>query len=298
MQFLRHPAERNFSGLPDFFVVGPPRTGTTWLYDVMQGHANLPRVIKETNFFDRRYAHGLGWYRRQFTPLVVNLPIGEIDPTYFYSAEARRRISSVIPYAKIICTLRDPVERLYSLYKLRRASGSICYSFEEAVRRDFEMRESSRYGFHLTAWFEAFGRDRVLVLLYDQLREDPQGYIAEICRFIGIPPFEPGDALYLAKSGVHTLRSATMGRLSSLAVHLADTLNANEYKRTMWLIRKLHLRRWFLADATFMLPSISPRIGAELRVQMRPEVEALEELLRRDLSGWKAEALIDAGPPQ
>jgi Sulfotransferase domain len=286
-------AAQGVAGLPEFFLIGPPRTGTTWLHNVIKERVNLPRVVKETQFFDRRYSKGLGWYHKRFEPIVGGLPIGEVAPTYFYSAQARERISRLTPNARIICTLRDPVERLYSLYRIKCASGAVRCSFREAVDSDRELIESSRYRFHLGKWIELFGRQGVLVLLYESLVEDPQGYVGEICRFIGIPPFTISLSQSMRREKASdALPSPRLGRLTHLAVRMGAGLNANGRRRTLMLVRKLGLRNWFLGDAPFSPPPLDPEFSEQLRERMRGEIEALEVLLQTDLARWKTN---DAG---
>jgi hypothetical protein len=131
--------------LPRFIAVGPRRTATTWLYTVLAGQVGLPRGVKETQFFDRHYDKGLRWYAAHFKHCTPGLTIGEIAPTYFSSSEARQRIRSTLPDCKIVCTLRDPVERLYSLYRLMRQYGWTRLPFESALKDHPEMMDSSRY---------------------------------------------------------------------------------------------------------------------------------------------------------
>jgi hypothetical protein len=282
-------AARGLAGLPEFFVIGPPRTGTTWLHNAMKEHVNLPRTVKETQFFDRRYSKGLAWYRKRFEPVVAGLPIGEMAATYFYSTQARERISRLTPGARIICTLRDPVERLYSLYRIRCASGSMRCSFREAFGSDRELIESSRYGFYLRKWIELFGQERVLVLLYENFVEDPQGYVDEICRFIGIAPFTISQSQSLRREKASdVLPYPRFGRLTHLAVRVGTGLNANGRSRTLAVVRKLGIRNWVLKNASFTPPPLDPEFAEQLRERLRPEVEAVEALLQIDLAKWKA----------
>src|ERR1700736_2074405 len=101
------------SRLPGFIAVGPQRTGTTWLHEVMKPHVGLPRGTKETDFFLKNYAREIEWYREYFRGYPTELPLGEVDPNYFGEEVARERIEKHIPHAKIIVTLRDPVARAY-----------------------------------------------------------------------------------------------------------------------------------------------------------------------------------------
>jgi Sulfotransferase domain len=100
--------------LPDFLGVGPPRTATSWLDAALRGHAAMPREIKEVDFFVKNYARGIDWYRSYFRDADPALPAGEICPSYFGPPEVRERVKLHLPNCKIICTIRDPVESLYS----------------------------------------------------------------------------------------------------------------------------------------------------------------------------------------
>ncbi len=105
--------------LPDFIGVGPGRTGTTWLHEVLKGRVNLPAGIKETDFFTTNYNKGIEWYAHHFRDADRVRPTGEVNP-YFGFPEAAERIALHIPRCKIICSFRNPVERIYSAYKLWR----------------------------------------------------------------------------------------------------------------------------------------------------------------------------------
>src|SRR5689334_22589981 len=91
--------------LPDFIAIGPPRTGTTWLYRALSGRVGLPRDTKETDFFSDNYGRGIEWYLDFFRDCPADLPIGEISPNYFAAPQAPDRIAASVPDCRIICTL-------------------------------------------------------------------------------------------------------------------------------------------------------------------------------------------------
>src|SRR5579862_2208043 len=90
----------NDAPLPSFFIVGPPRTGTSWLHEILRRHAVLPFPTKETRFFDCHFHRGIEWYRAHYPRERATLPVGEIAPTYFASREARERMAQVVPGAR------------------------------------------------------------------------------------------------------------------------------------------------------------------------------------------------------
>ncbi|MGH7842867.1 MAG: sulfotransferase family protein, partial [Candidatus Binataceae bacterium] len=158
--------------LPDFLGVGQPRTGTSWLDAMLRGHVGLPRDVKEVDFFVKNYARGVEWYKGYFADCDPRLPAGEICPSYLGSTAARERIAEHIPSCRIICTLRDPVQVLFSFWKLARRSG---WTTREFVSYAPEGWESGGKG--LRGWFDTFGRERVLALIYDDLEANPQMYL-------------------------------------------------------------------------------------------------------------------------
>src|SRR5260370_29125032 len=109
--------------LPDFLVVGPPRTATSWLDKAVRGHVGLPVHTKETLFFSRHYERGVDWYADHFAECPDDRPMGEVCAAYFGHPDAIERIFTHMPGCRIVCTLRDPVDRLYSYYKLMRRHG-------------------------------------------------------------------------------------------------------------------------------------------------------------------------------
>jgi Sulfotransferase domain len=177
----------NVSPLPSFFIIGPPRTGTTWLHNVLSPCASLSHPTKETRFFDQHFDLGLAWYRSHFRKAAEGRVTGEVAPTYFASPLARERIARIIPQAKIVCVFRNPVDRVVSLYRLKRAYGLIRWSFEEALKNDPELIETSRYAFHLEQWKQTFGNAQVMVTVHEDIESDPQSYLDRLANFIGLP---------------------------------------------------------------------------------------------------------------
>lgn len=273
--------------LPSFFAVGPPRTGTTWLHEVLTGQVNLPRYNKETRFFCTNYDKGMAWYIRHFDP-SSDLVMGEVCPTYFCSQVARDRIANLVPNAKIICSFREPVARIFSLYKVKRAFARTDWSFEEALSRDPELFESSRYAYHLAEWQRLFGHDNVLPVFYHHLVKDPQSYIDRIADFIGIHRFQLGEHQLPAVNSSDAMGYPKSQRLMALAANTADWLKRHRLERVV-AVSKAKLNRLLLNGGRSM-PSLSRVTADRLRGRFQQEVEALERLVNEDLSSWKRPA--------
>lgn len=271
---------------PSFIVVGPPRTGTSWLHRVLEPHATLPSPSKETRFFDLHFQRGFDWYSWHF-PRTLRGPVGEIAPTYFGSPEARERIAETIPNAKIIFIFRNPVERAVSLYRLKLAYGMYRWDFAEALRKDPELINSGLYWSHFSEWRESFPDEQLLVMIYDDLARDPQTFVSKIASFIGL------DGLTLSQSQLRRVFSTErMTRPRSYlatrtATAFADWCKSRRLDHLVASVRESALIKLFLGGGE-SLPHLPPETLHDLAELFRPEVEALESHLGRNLEDWRS----------
>ena len=272
--------------LPDFIAVGPPRTATTWLHEVLKGHVGLPAELKETDFFTRFYDRGLEWYAAYFEHCAPGLPVGELSPMYFAAPEARARIARDIPSCKIICSFRDPVQRAYSNYRLLKRIASIKTDFECAATTRGDLLESSRYGTHLEKWLDAFGCDRVQVLIYDDLEANPQAFLDSVCDFIGIALF-PVSQTTVGAERVHLVNTQPPNlKLAKFARELVGWFVARRNFRAARMLRESRVIKYMLEGGD-PFPPLMPEVERRMREFYRPEIEKMEKLIGRDLSAWK-----------
>ena len=277
----------NGNGLPSFFVVGPPRTGTTWLYEILRDRTILPAPTKETRFFDKHFHRGIDWYRAHYAHAAANRHVGEIAPTYFASIEASERIARTLPQAKVVCVFRHPVERVMSLYKLKRAYGLIPWNFEQAMICDPEMLESSRYATKLKAWQRALGTEQVLAMLYDDLRDKPQEFLDTLVDFVGVPRFTLTHSQMMCVHASETMTHPRSYHRTRRATALADWCKARQLDKIVAAVRNSPLRSLFLGGGS-PFAELPRDILLRLYELFRPEVQELEDMLNRDLSAWKS----------
>ncbi len=273
----------NGGSLPSFFVVGPPRTGTSWLHHILKGRAVLPRV-KETRFFDVHFHRGTDWYQRNYAGTAGYR--GEIAPTYFASPQACQRIRELVPAARIACIFRNPVERILSLYRLKRAYGMIPWGFDEAIRRDPELMESSRYATYLKIWRQAFGKENLHTAFFEDLRDGPQGFVNSLADFIGLPRFQlTGPEVTVLHTSV-TMTHPRSYRRTRHANQMADWLKARQLGQIVSMVKRSPVVKLLLGGGpAFVRPSWeSLQMTYEL---FRSEISELEALTGRDLSQWK-----------
>ncbi len=270
--------------LPDFICVGPARTGTTWLHAALTGHVGLPLRVKETKFWGPHYHKGIQWYADHFRHCDSSRPVGEICP-YFRTREARERIARHLPKCKIIVTLRDPVDRSYSQYRLMRRIGLIDGTFEQEFKHP-RIVETNRYAFHLRQWINVFGSENIKVLLFRDLKRDPQAFLDQVCEFIGIPNISLAAKTITANDVNSFKYQPRSRRIARRVTRMMDLLHEQRAYRTFNLLDRIGL--WnFLLLSPRPFPPLSAATEMLLREQLLPEIEELEDLIGIDLQGWK-----------
>lgn len=254
---------------------------------MLTGHAGLPEGVKETDFFVWQYSNGLDWYAAHFCHSSPQFPMGEFSPNYFISAQARERIARDIPGCKIICTLRDPVERTYSHYRKMREGEYFSGSFEECLEKRSDILEWGRYAFHVGEWRRLFGTDNVLVLVQDDLKADAQAFLNQACEFIGIPRFPLSDPAMQDKK-VNAIPSLPKYPRMAKAARIArDRLQKRGLYSVVNVLKMPALRNFLFSGGPSFEP-LRPETDSRLREFFRPQVEALEAMINRDLSAWTA----------
>ena len=204
--------------LPDFFVAGAPKAGTTALHVALAQHPNLYlSTIKEPKFFlsdgppptqggpgDTKTYREHVWRRCDYEALFDAAPPGtlrgESTPFHLYRRDALGRIRALIPHARLIIVLRDPVERAHSNWTHLWSSGldpiddfvTACAAEDERVAAgwaDFwHYKRIGLYGQQLEHLYSVFPREQVLVFRYRDLVDDPPGILDQISGFLGVRP--------------------------------------------------------------------------------------------------------------
>jgi hypothetical protein len=256
------------------------------LHEILKPHAVLPSPTKETRFFDVHFHRGLDWYLAHFRASRKGQIMGEVAPTYFASAHAQQRISRLAPSAKAICIFRNPVERVWSLYRLKRAYGMLPWNFERAIAKDSELIETGRYATHLKAWQNALGKDRVLPMVYEDLCRDPQAFLNTVTDFIELPRITLADPDLRQMHDSENLTHPYSYFLTRFAWVIAEWFKAGRFDGVVAAAKKKVLLKLLLRSGS-KFESLSPDRAIKLYEVFRPEIEELELLLQRDFTGWK-----------
>ena len=237
----------------------------------------------------------MNWYRDHFRPFGQDAVAGEVAPTYFISAAARERLAQTVPNARIICIFRDPVERIFSHYRVKRAYGMIPWNLEQAILHDPELMEANKYATHFKEWVRVFGADQVQATIYDDLRDQPQAYVDNLADMVGMPRFAltPPETARVYSSTTMTLpRSYHLTRTANLT---AEWCKARRLHSIVWLVKSSPLKKLFLGGGP-PFDEMPAQVAGRLYERFRPEVEKLEAILNRDLSAWKSPRAMRAAP--
>jgi hypothetical protein len=176
--------------LPNLIVIGAQKCGTSSLHNYLAVHPQISMSrIKEINFFndDAKWAYGPEWYARHFEPGEVR---GESSPAYTFLPESMgtaERMHRLVPDARLIYLVRDPVERIRSNYIHMRALELESRPFGEAATDpDGIYVNHTRYATQLQPFIELFGRERLLIASQEKLFSERADTMRRIFGFLGV----------------------------------------------------------------------------------------------------------------
>lgn len=207
--------------LPTAIIIGTQKGGTSSLFEYMLQHPKIQgSFIKEVQYFAQRYWIGKRGYR-SFFPIKKNdtKHLIEATPIYLFYPEAPSRVFELIPNAKLIVLLREPVERAYSNYMHNCRRGDEERTFEDCVAADIEAARKSGgamrcpceddlsfrhtsyvrrglYAQQLIRWYDLFPRKNIKIFRAEDFFSDPSTITQETLRFLGISehPINTGKA--------------------------------------------------------------------------------------------------------
>jgi hypothetical protein len=311
-------ARRSGRRVPDFFIVGHAKCGTTAMHEMLSSHPQIYfPAHKETQFLardpDDRVAPGkrrpttrplsLDSYLSLFDAAGAEQRAGEASTGYLRTPAAAARIAALSPDARIVAMFRDPASFLRSFHlQLLQVNIESEQDFARAIGLEADRHrgarvppgcpwpqalyysEHVRYVEQLRQYHELFGRENVLVLIYDDFRRENDAVVRQVQRFLGVD-----DSLAIERSEANPtvrvrspraeqlLEAVTVGRgpISGAAKGLLKTIVPERRRRGALAT----LKRQIVIDA----PPADEAFMSELRRRFKPEVAALSEYLQRDL---------------
>jgi hypothetical protein len=277
--------------VPNLFIIGAARAGTTSLHRYLDLHPEIAMSsVKETNFFVRDdYRESLSEYEGYFDEAPVAIR-GEASPWYtwypFLPENVPERIHGVVPGAKLIYLVRDPVERAVGFYWERFISGHVAsieaaFADVEDPRNQFAC--ASKYALQVERYLELFARESLLIVDSDDLRERRAATLRDIFDFLGVDPdfHSPGFAMeWNASAGKR--RTTTLGRRlrhSAPAAAVRRALPRSARERVFGPVRRA-------TSVTVERTPLPAEARRRLEAVLRPDAQRFRELTDRPFERW------------
>jgi Sulfotransferase domain len=280
--------------LPNFFIVGAPKAGTTSLYAYLGQHPQVyMSPVKEPSYFAPEQCREnfiFSWegYLRLYRNVSDEIAIGEATASYLWSESAARNIAARLPHARIIINLRNPVDRAFSQYLQMLTEGVTRKSFREQIDASLRCRskefgllwpflEVGQYFEQIKRYFAEFPRSQIHISYYEDLEHAPGQLIADLFAFLGVEQgFVPDVS--------HRHNEPRIVKLTGAAYFLK--------KWRIWpYLRNItprplgpRLRSLMLRSRTSL--QMEPADRAFLMDYYRDDIEKLAKLLDRDLTAW------------
>jgi hypothetical protein len=304
--------------LPDFFIVGHPKSGTTALYEMLRQHPEIymPKA-KEPRYFASDLPSSFQRssdvppltyddYLALFAPAGADQRVGEASTAYIWSQTAAQQIAAARPDARIIAILREPASFIRSMHlqllqirienepSLRKAIG-----LEPARREGRKLTKTVerwpqvllytdrvRYVEQLRRYRALFAPEQMLVLIYDDFRNDNDAVLRQVLRFL-----EVDDTAHIDVMEANPTVRVRSQRLEDMVT--AASLGRGSFARAVKSTARVALPSKRLREDAFMLvrrrivfgqpPAPEASFMLELRRRFKAEVEALSAYMDRDL---------------
>lgn len=292
---------------PDFFIVGAPKCGTTAMYSYLRQHPEIfMPFVKEPHFFGADLSSRYGRYSRDqylalFADALPSQRVGEASTWYLYSKVAAREIREFAPGAQIIIMLRNPVDVMHAQH------SQLLYNRQENIpdfaqalaaeaertlgrrlppgpirRENLLYREMAHFAEQVERYLAVFGRDRVHVVLFDDLRRDAAASYRATLRFLGVnedfrPPLER----------VNVNKRVRLGWLQRfIYAPPAPLRGAIPFIRRFAFAHRLRSAILTLNATRAPRTQLPAELRGQLQAEFADEIEQLGRLISRDLSAW------------
>ena len=288
---------RGEARMPSFVCVGAPKSATTWLFRCLGEH---PEVFvpdfKETNFFtvcrwaDDYESNGIDYYVDLFADAKPEQIVGDFSPDLLQDPFAPERLRALLPEARLIVMIRNPIERARSHYyyvrqRTRYREYSLREILEDPSRDPAGFLSQGLYGEQLELWLAHFPIERFLVITTEEVRNAPEQVFRRTCEFIGANPNFVSSSL---RSLANPARSMRIPALYGLSLRVSRFLATHGLDRVRALLKRTGVPRLIqrLNEAPAENPPLSPQEVYELAAFYREDNERLSQLLGRDYSSW------------
>lgn len=281
--------------LPSFVVIGAMKAGTTSLHAYLDEHPeiSMPFTIKEVNFFNRsdNWNRGISWYKSNFR--LNNLKKGEVCPNYaMFPAfpEVPERMYSILPDARLIYILRDPIERMLSQIHHQLIDGRETRNIAEIIADDtdrWNYRNYSMYYSQLERFLAFYKKEKILIVTLEMLNQSPQLVMSKIFSFLAVDP------TFYSKSFTRrhhdSSKKMSSGKALKLINHaqLPKSLITLKSKLSKLIPKQIYKRLRQRMEHHVSKPQLTPSQTAKLIDGFRGDVHRLQGFTGSNFREWK-----------
>jgi sulfotransferase family protein len=271
--------------LPNLIVIGAQKCGTSVLHYYLSLHPEVSMSRpKELNFFieERNWPRGVDWYKSHFD--ADALVRGEASPNYTAFPQHEgvpERMASVVPDAKLIYMIRDPLERIAAHwvhnYAKRREKGTLA---ETLAHPNTSYVTRSKYAMQLERFLAHYPKERILIFQQSELRHQRMETLRKVFEFIGVDPDFTHPRFEQERHQTSGKTRAT--RLAVRLEKLGRSRRGKYFPSNFWLVLddRLPLRK------AIKRPNVKASLSQETLDDLRADAERLRELTGRDFSNW------------
>ncbi len=303
---------------PNFFISGAPRCGTTALYTYLSEHPQIfMSEVKELNYFASDFPNvqkitfkSVDDYHKVFAKANErHLAVGEASPFYLFSQVAFQNMAAYDPNAKVILTLRNPVDFVESYHQLNL---SLLREDQPDLAKAWDLQDLRRQGQHIPSGarqadlllygevgqfgryverlLTIFPKEQVKVFLFDDLRADPRAVYEQLLAFIGVP--SDGRVEFSPVNANFENRSALLARLFhppqpvyQFFMRVISLFGVGFMKQVSVVYNRIER----LNTTKTARKQMDPALRQRLQEHFRADIFKLSALIERDLSTWMAD---------
>ncbi len=276
---------------PTFIGIGAQKCASSWIYDILADH---PQVSvsnkKELDYFSYHYEHGQAWYENHFQYRPGVIAVGEISPSYFNEASVPKRVRLYNSGARILLSLRDPVQRALSQHRHLVRIGLVTgpdFSFETAIDNNPSYIEQGMYATHIRNWLKYFHRDQIHIVLMEDIVSSSQISARSIYQFLDVNDNHVSKSLNEKSNPSYVARSQLTSEIVTRLRKGTQSIGLGNLWKT---IGNTGLRKMYrIANrkpSESIIPIVTNEAVQNIRSKFRDDILDLESILQRDLKSW------------
>jgi hypothetical protein len=275
---------------PNFIIIGAARSGTTSLYKYLESHPDVfMSEVKEINFFsnEKYWRKGTSWYYTHFQKAKEKC-IGEASTSYTNYPNLLNtpsRVYDLLPDAKLIYVLRDPINRFISHYLHRVDRGVEERNIEDIIKNhknDFLLTQG-KYYLQIKQYLKYFHKDSILLLTIEDLKNSPNETVKNIYKFLNVDDsFSKKQKLFRHNVNKKITRKNIFGRFILKIYH-----NNVEQVAFPYSFKKIFLILAEIGAKEIAIPTLSKTSISTLKEYYCNDIKELKALTKLNFNEWE-----------